>query len=48
MTKCKDCKHFKRCKWLLSRTGNEKECDWKPSRFIDIIEQRKADIKQRL
>lgn len=34
MTTCKECQHFKRCQWLLGRTGREPECDWRPSRFV--------------
>lgn len=30
---CDDCKHIKRCKWLLSYTGAETQCDWTPSKF---------------
>jgi hypothetical protein len=30
---CAECSHFERCKWLLSRQGDETECDWSPSRF---------------
>ena len=31
---CLDCVHFnKTCKWLLSREGSERECDWFPSKF---------------
>ena len=34
---CKDCANFEtHCKWLLSRKGNEKECDWIPTKFIQI------------
>lgn len=35
--KCKDCVNFTtHCKWLLSRKGNETECDWNPTKFIQI------------
>lgn len=30
---CMYCLHFGRCKWLLSRIGDEAECDWIPSRY---------------
>ncbi len=30
---CGSCFHFQRCQWLLSRKGNEEECDWSPSRY---------------
>lgn len=31
---CEDCKHWKRCKWLISTlTGKETKCDFYPSRF---------------
>ncbi len=34
---CNDCGYFKRtCQWLLSREGNEKDCDWSPSRFVPL------------
>lgn len=33
--KCSKCIHFDRCKWLLSRTGEETFCDWTPSRFSE-------------
>jgi len=34
---CADCKHFSRCSWLLGRQGDEKDCDWTPSRFVLAI-----------
>ena len=35
--KCIDCQWFKsHCQWLLSRQGDEKVCDWSPSRFIQV------------
>lgn len=30
---CGSCNHFKRCEGLLSRKGDETECDWSPSRY---------------
>jgi hypothetical protein len=34
---CKDCQSFARtCSWLISYTGDEKRCDWSPSRFIPV------------
>lgn len=33
---CKNCKHFPKCTWLLSFTGEEISCDWIPSRFQPI------------
>lgn len=30
---CKSCAHFQRCGWLLSRRGEETECDWIPSKY---------------
>lgn len=31
--RCAACIHIERCRWLLSRTGEETSCDWTPSRF---------------
>jgi hypothetical protein len=33
MTTCAECRHFRRCQWLISATGTETQCDWIPSRF---------------
>ena len=33
---CKDCVRFQRGEWLISLKGNETNCDWSPSKFIDI------------
>ena len=33
MTYCHECVHFRQCQWLLSRRGEEAECDWIPSKF---------------
>ncbi len=35
---CANCVWWKRtCEWLLShRRGTETECDWSPSRFIEL------------
>lgn len=33
---CNDCGHMSRCRWLLSRNGEERTCDWAPSRFLPI------------
>ncbi len=30
---CADCRHFERCERLISRKGEETECDWSPTRF---------------
>jgi hypothetical protein len=30
---CNDCRHYERCRWLLSREPTETKCDWTPSRF---------------
>jgi hypothetical protein len=30
---CSGCGHFGWCQWFLSREGDEKQCDWSPSRF---------------
>lgn len=36
---CSNCVNFlPHCRWLLSRKGNEKECDWIPTKFIKIKE----------
>ncbi len=37
---CKDCRHFQKCRWLLSRKGTEQECDWLPSRFKSVKSRR--------
>jgi hypothetical protein len=38
---CRDCKWwFGLCSWLIcSRTGDETECDWSPSKFGPIGER---------
>lgn len=34
---CNDCANFKpTCQWLISLSGNETNCDWNPSRFVEI------------
>ncbi len=30
---CKLCIHFDRCEGSIGLSGNEKSCDWEPSRF---------------
>lgn len=30
---CRDCRHLAKCRFLISREGDEIECDWSPSRF---------------
>lgn len=35
---CRDCVHFRRCAALVGVQGDEKTCDWAPSRFrLDTI-----------
>ncbi|QTL96529.1 hypothetical protein GM661_00375 [Iocasia frigidifontis] len=31
--KCKDCRWFDRCKWLIGAKDDWLECDWYPSRW---------------
>ena len=31
---CGDCLHFERCKEIIDRKSNSKECDWFPIRFV--------------
>ena len=40
---CGDCVHFERtCTWLLSRDGEDTECDWLPIRFSEIRKPSKS------
>jgi hypothetical protein len=32
---CADCAHFRRCKWLIGRKGDEPSCDWFPRRLAE-------------
>ena len=34
---CIDCVYFERtCMWLLSREGEDTECDWLPIKFLEL------------
>ena len=36
---CRDCVHFARkCTWLLSRDAGATECEWLPSKFLDVAD----------
>lgn len=32
---CGDCAHFARCRFLFQCQPDAKECDWRPSRFLE-------------
>ena len=31
-----DCRHYRRCEWLISCAPEETACDWSPSRFREV------------
>ena len=41
---CADCAYYKRtCEWLIQGDPNATECDWDPSRFVDVQYVEKCD-----
>lgn len=37
--KCNNCTHLIRCKLLLQVTGEETDCDWTPSKFMQATSE---------
>jgi hypothetical protein len=43
---CKNCIHFRKCKWLIGCRGTEVMCDWIPSRYIEADELFREAVAQ--
>jgi hypothetical protein len=39
---CADCRHIKRCSWLIGEDGTDTSCDWHPSRFDERTAQKET------